>query len=62
MKAAGVLRRHCPDRWMQSLVEDPYLQGVAGTQEEPRLLCPPSGPERLDRGNMSFSRGVTAPL
>ena len=62
MRKAAVLKRHCPDRWMQSLVEDPYLQDVAGTQEEPRLLGPPSGPERLDRDSMSFSSGVIAPL
>ena len=31
-------------------------------RRSPCLLCPPSGPERLDRDNMSFSSGVTAPL
>lgn len=40
-KAADVLKRYCPDRWMQSLVEDPYLQGVTGTQEEPLSALSP---------------------
>lgn len=40
-KAADVLKRYCPDGWMQSLVEDPYLQGVTGTQEEPLSALSP---------------------
>lgn len=49
------LKYYVQNQWMQVSVEDPYLQGLAGTGR----LCALSthGPERLDRDNMSFSSG-----